>query len=146
MLDRPLDFSLQLELLQSLQGSGSLFTPQMQLDMAVLLYQQDRFHEGDRAFRRLRSMWRNGEYFVEVPARLHWLLDREGRNRRQVQAKVSSGSDGRHMAAVREFQNIALVFRPLEFGQAKIRPGDAISGFVSFGHNGPLLRPLTARQ
>jgi hypothetical protein len=37
-----------------------------------------------------------------------------------------------------------VVFRPQEFGQSEIRPGVAISGYITFGHNGPFLRPLTA--
>ncbi len=145
-IDRPQEFALQLELLQSLHGAGALFTPQMQLEMAVLLYQRDRFHEGDQAFKRLRSVWRNGEFYVEVPGRLHWLLDHNGRDRRQVHARVSSNADGKNVAVVRGFQNETVLFRPQEFGQARLRPGAAISGYVSFGHNGPLLRPLTARQ
>lgn len=95
VIDRPRSFDLQLELLQSLQDGGPAFTPQMELELAVLLFQRERSHEGDRLFLRLRRMWRRGQHFVEVPTRLHWLLDPMGSDRRQVRAKVSTNADGR---------------------------------------------------
>ena len=146
VLDHPLDFDLQLELLQSLQGSGPTITPQMELEFAVLLFQRDRSHEGDMLFRRLRGMWRRGEHFVEVPSRLHWLLDATRAERRQVRARVAANTDGRAFARVSEFQNIEVPFRAAEFAQEHFRPGATLAGYVSFGHNGPLLRPLTAQR
>jgi hypothetical protein len=144
VVDTPLAFDLQIELLESLYGSGPAFTPQMELELAVLLFQQDRSHEGDQAFRRLRSQWRRGEHYVEVPPRLHWLLNAARSDRRQVRARVVSNSEGRAFARVADFQNVEVPFRPAEFGQSRPVPGAALSAFVSFGHNGPLLRPLTA--
>jgi hypothetical protein len=144
VLDDPLNFELHLELLEALQGSGPAFTPQMQLELAVLLFQQDRSHEGNRLFRQLRGLWRRGEHFVEVPTRLHWLLDAAHTNRRQVRASVAMSSEGRAFARVSEFQGVEVPFRATEFGQERLRPGSTISAYVSFGHNGPLLRPLTA--
>jgi hypothetical protein len=146
VLDDPQNFELHLELLQSLDGSGPAFTPQMQLELAVLLFQRNRSHEGDRLFRQLRGMWSRGEHFVEVPLRLHWLLDVSGANRRQVRAKVTMNSEGRAFARVSEFQGAEVPFRSTEFGQERLRPGATITAYVSFGHNGPLLRPLTAPQ
>ncbi|WP_421913522.1 hypothetical protein [Mesorhizobium sp.] len=143
-IDRPLDFAVQLELLQSLNGSGPAFTPQMQLEMALLMFQQNRAHEGNIQFRRLRSMWRRGEHFVEVPARLHWLLDTSGSERRQVRARVVSNDDGRAFAKIEVFGGVEVPFRPAEFGQVRLAPGSELAGYISFGHNGPLLRPLTA--
>lgn len=144
VIDAPLAFDLQIELLQSLHGSGPAFTPQMELELAVLLFQQDRSHEGDQTFRRLRSLWRRGEHYVEVPPRLHWLLNAARSDRRQVRARVVSNAEGRAFARVAEFQNVEVPFRPAEFGQSRPVPGAAVAAFVSFGHNGPLLRPLTA--
>ena len=144
VIDAPTNFDLQLELLQSLQDGGPAFTPQMELELAVLLFQRERSHEGDRLFLRLRRMWRRGQHFVEVPARLHWLLDPKGSDRRQVRAKISTNADGRSFARVAEFQNIEVPFRSHEFSQERLRPGSVFSAYVSFGHNGPFLRPLTA--
>lgn len=143
-IDQPYDFTLQTELLQSLIGSGPAFTPQMQLEMALLMFQLDRAHEGDIQFRQLRSLWRRGDHFVEVPPRLHWLLTVSGSERRQVRARVSSNTEGRAFAKVAEFKGVEVPFRPAEFGQLRLAPGSELAGYISFGHNGPLLRPLTA--
>lgn len=143
-IDSPLEFALQLELLQSLNGSGPAFTPQMQLEMALLMFQRGRASEADIQFRQLRSLWRRGEYFVEVPARLHWLLDASCAERRQIRARVVSNADGRAFARVAEFSGVEAPFRPAEFGRDRLSPGFELACYVSFGHNGPLLRPLTA--
>ncbi|HEX8486570.1 hypothetical protein [Sphingomonas sp.] len=145
-IDRPLDFLLQLNLLQSLSASGPAFTPQMQLEMALLMFQLDRANEGDNQFRQLRSLWRRGEHFVEVPQRLHWLLDASGAERRQVRARVATNAEGRAFAKVSELRGVEAPFRPAEFGQVRLAPGSELAGYISFGHNGPLLRPLTAAR
>jgi hypothetical protein len=144
-LDAPCEFQTQLELLQSLQGSGVIFSPQMQLELALLLHQCDRHHEADRLFRQLRRLWKEGRHFVEVPRRLKWLLG-VGTTRRQVTAKVASRTEFRQAAKVRELRDTEVLFRPQEFGQEDFRPGVVIRGYISFGHNGPFLRPLTAAQ
>jgi hypothetical protein len=89
-------------------------------------------------------LWRQGGNYVEVPVRLRWLLVRDKSDRRQVHARVSAGGDGRYGAKVREMQEADVVFRPQEFGQHNLRPGMVVNGLISFGHNGPFLRPLTA--
>jgi hypothetical protein len=144
VIDAPLNFDLQLELLQSLQDSGPAFTPQMEVELAVLLFQRDRSHEGDRIFLKLRRLWRRGKHYVEVPLRMHWLLDTTATDRRSVRARVSTNSDGRSFARVAEFQDIEVPFRTYEFTQDRLRPGTVFSAYVSFGHNGPFLRPLTS--
>jgi tetratricopeptide (TPR) repeat protein len=143
-LDRPFDFALQLELLESLEGGAGSFTPQMSLELAVLLHQRDRHHEAARKFRELRQLWRQEEHYVEIPSRLRWLLVRDKTDRRQVHARVSINGEGRYYANVRELQDGDVVFRPQEFGQQRLRAGMVVNGFISFGHNGPFLRPLTA--
>src|SRR5207248_1585711 len=72
-LSAPRQFRSQLELLQSLQDSGTIFDAQLRLEMALLLHQCDRHHEAERFFRALRRLWREREYYVEVPERLRWL-------------------------------------------------------------------------
>lgn len=144
VMQDPNNFDEQLNILEQLDGSGPAFTPQMQLELAVLLYQRDRSHEGDRLFSMLRGLWHRGDFYVEVPARLHWLLDVTHTTRRQVKAKVAPGNDGRSYAKVLDFQGIRVPFRSTEFGEQRLRPGDIFSALVTFGHNGPLLRPLNA--
>ena len=143
-IDRQRDFGLQLELLESLEGSAGSFTPQMNLELAVLLHQRDRHHEATRKFRELRHLWHQEEHYVEVPSRLRWLLVRDQSDRRQVHARVSASGDGRYYAKIRELQDSDAVFRPQEFGKERLRPNMVLSGYISFGHNGPFLRPLTA--
>jgi hypothetical protein len=54
-LNAPHDFAGQLELLQSLQLGSTIFSPQMRLELALLLHQCDRHHEAERMFRNLRQ-------------------------------------------------------------------------------------------
>lgn len=143
-LDRPHDFALQLSLLEVLESSATTFTPQAHLDLAILLHQRGRHHEANRNFQNLRQRWRNEEHYVEVDPRLRWLLAHESTNRQQVKARVSA-SDGRSFAKVRELQDAPVPFRPQEFGQEYFKPGMVLNGLISFGHNGPFLRPTTAQ-
>ena len=137
----PDDFDSQINLIQELQGPG--VSPQLRLEYAVLLYQNSRPVEGNDEFYRLRQLWRERDYVVEVPARLRWLWDEDGRAR-TVRATAMSGDYGRPMASVREFSNKKAPFRPQEFGQRSVRSGWTFAGVVTFGHNGPLLRPVNA--
>ena len=141
----PHDFKRQLEHLEQLQSTDYRATPQMRLEYGILLYQTNRSMEGDRVFRDLRRLWRESEHFVQVPNRLRWLRDSDGETVKTVQATVGSDRDLRPMARVSEFQNIVAPFRPEELGLPDVRPGVRFSCRVSFGHNGPFLRPVTAR-
>ena len=138
---RPSDFAGQIELIQELQGPG--VSPQQRLEYAVLLYQNSRPVEGNSEFLALRRLWRERDYIVQVPERLRWLLDEVGRAR-TVQATAMSNDFGRPMAAVREFREKRAPFRPEEFGVQSVRSGWRFTGVVTFGHNGPLLRPISA--
>ena len=137
----PTDFGKQIELIQELQGPG--VSPQLRLEYAVLLYQNTRPVEGNDEFFRLRKLWKERDYVVEVPERLRWLLDDAGRAR-TVRATAMSNDFGRPMAAVREFRDKRAPFRPEEFGERSVHSGWRFTGAVTFGHNGPLLRPVGA--
>lgn len=143
-LDEPLNFGVQLELLEPLQGGQYPTSAQLRLEYALLLFQRDRHHEGDVLFQRLRPLWKTGEYYVQVPDRLRWLLKFGGTERRQVTARVQSGGEARRFAKVQEMAGVSVVFRAEEFGQSELKPSSTIHAYVSFGHNGPFLRPLTA--
>ena len=145
-LDAPFDFRGQLELLHSLQDGGTVFSPQMRLELALLLHQCDRHHEAVRMFRELRRLWKESDHYVQVPERLRWLMTLDGQAPRQVTAKVVGSYELRRAAKVRELQDAEVLFRPQEFGQQEFRPGIVIRGYISFGHNGPFLRPTTAIQ
>lgn len=144
-MDHPKDFALQMELLETLDGNRAILSPQLELELAILMHQRNRHHEASRRFQKLRQLWARGEHYVEVPDRLRWLLDPMTGQRRQVRARIASGGDGARLHAnVQELQNDRVPFRIAEFESTQLRPGSNISGLVSFGHNGPLLRPLTA--
>ena len=144
-IDQPKDFGLQLELLETLVGNRAILSPQLELELAILMHQRNRHHEASRRFQDLRRLWARGEHYVEVPDRLRWLVDQATGQRRQVRARIASGGDGARLHAnVQELQNDRVPFRTAEFDDAQLRPGSNISGLISFGHNGPLLRPLTA--
>lgn len=140
----PHEFKRQLEFLEQLQTTDYRITPQLRLEYAILLYQNNRPVDGDRVFRSLRRLWREGEHFVYVPTRLRWLRDAGGAGLKAVQAVVASDRDLRAMARVNEFQNLLVPFRMEEFSIRDPRPGFRFAGHVSFGHNGPFLRPVTS--
>ena len=137
----PYEFSKRLALVENLRASDGRLSPQLQLEYALLLYQDGRAAEGDKRFRDLRRLWRDSEYFVQVPEPLDWLRDGENERLRTVRAHVGSEQSFRPMARVAEFGNIAAPFRPEEFAVRNMRPGTPFRAHVSFGHNGPFLRP-----
>lgn len=141
---RPFEFATRLSLVENLQATDGRLSPQLRLEYALLLYQAGRAGEGDRAFRQLRLLWRDGEHFVRVAEPLNWLRDGECDELRTVQAHVSSDQGYRPQARVAEFGNALVPFRPEEFGVRAMRPGTPFRAHVSFGHNGPFLRPSTA--
>jgi len=141
---RPYAFKEQLELVQQLQTTDYRLTPQLRLEYAILLYQNARAPEGDREFKALRQLWRESEHFVQIPERLRWLRTADGSALQVVSAMTGSDFGNRAMARVQQFGNTLVPFRPEELGLRDIRPGTRFSCHVSFGHNGPFLRPVTA--
>ena len=141
---RPSAFKQQLELIEQLQATDYRMTPQTRMEYAILLFQSGRTVEGDKIFRSLRQLWRDGEHFVQVPERLRWLRADDGMALKTVQAFTGSDYAGRAMARVQEFNQVLVPFRPEEFGVRDLKPGMRLACRVSFGHNGPFLRPATA--
>ena len=143
---RSFEFGRRMELLESLQATDVRLSPQLRLEYALLLYQVGRPVEGDEKFRDLRRLWSRSEHFVRVPRPLDWLREGENEDIAAVQAVVGSDQSHRPMARVREFANRMAPFRPEEFAVRSIRPGYRFRARVSFGHNGPFLRPLGAQS
>ena len=141
---RPFEFAKRLVLVENLQATDGRLSPQLQLEYALLLYQVGRATEADQRFRALRRLWRDAEHFVQVPEPLNWLRDGESENLLTVQAHVASEHGFRTMARIAEFGNIMAPFRPEEFSVRSMRPGTPFRAHVSFGHNGPFLRPPSA--
>lgn len=143
-IGHPYNYKKQLEFVEQLQAMDYKMTPQLRLEYAILLFMNDRHTEGDKTFRALRQVWRESEQFVQVPVRLRWLRSRESGELRTVHAYVGSDSGNRAMVRVQEFSNGTVPFRPEEFGIQDLTPRLRFTGLVSFGHNGPFLRPVTA--
>lgn len=140
----PYSFRQQLEYVEQLEATDYRMTSQLRLEYAILLYLNDRAIEGDKTFRSLRQVWRESEQFVEVPERLRWLRGAESEDPKTVNAVSGSDYGNRAMARVQEFGNSLVPFRPEEFGFRDVKPGSRFACHVSFGHNGPFLRPVTA--
>ena len=144
-LNSPYEFRRQLELVQELQGQFRSTSPQLRLEYAVLLYQVGQAVQGNDEFFELRRLWRERDYIVEVPQRLQLLRAEDGVVK-TVRATAVSNESGRPMAAVQEFQGRRAPFRPEEFGFREPRAGTLFRCRVTFGHNGPLLRPAVATR
>ena len=144
-IDQPYAFKRQLELVEQLETTDYRLTPQLRLEYAILLFQVGRSVEGDKVFRRLRTIWRESEHFVHIPERLRWLRAVDAKSLQTVHAIVGSDRSNRAMALVRDFGNVLVPFRPEEHGFREVRPQMRFACHVSFGHNGPFLRPVTAR-
>lgn len=142
----PYAYTQQIVLLDELEGSNYRMTPQLKLEYAVVLFQVGRNREGDDRFRELRKLWRNTEQFVYVPDRLRWLREEGVATRRIVNAVVGSEHSGRPMARIPALGNILAPFRAEEHGLVDARPGRQFACTVSFGHNGPFLRPPTSLE
>jgi hypothetical protein len=141
---RPLSFKEQLQHAEQLQVSSYKAPPQLTLEYAILLYQAERAFEGNVVFKNLRNLWRESELFVHVPDRLRWLYNPDGLSLKVVSAIIGSDYGTRTLALVDEFRLTPVPFRPEEHGFTQVRPGIRFRCHVSFGHNGPFLRPVTA--
>lgn len=141
----PNAFKQQLELVEQLQATDYRMTPQLRLEYAILLFQNGRAVEGEGIFRSLRQIWRVSEQFVQVPERLHWLRAVDGNSLQTVHAITGSDYSHRATAYVQEFDNAPVPFRPEEHGLRDLKPRLRFACHVSFGRNGPFLRPVTAR-
>lgn len=140
----PYAFQKQLEFVEQLQASHYRMTPQLRLEYACLLFQVGRPLEGEKVFRSLRRLWRETESFVYVPQRLRWLRAAGGSSLQTVKAMSGSDHGHRTMARVQQFGNSLVPFRLQEFGIRNLKPSWRFAAHVSFGHNGPFLRPVTA--
>lgn len=138
----PFDFKKQLELIEEVVHSKYREPMQLRLEYAILLFQDNRPVEADRIFRELRQLWRTAEHYVQVPSRLRWLRVPGTEKLQIVHAIAGSDYERRGLATVKEFVNVRVPFRVEEFGYRQLRPGLQFVAQVSFGHNGPFLRPV----
>ena len=139
----PFAFDKQLELLEQLVATDYRLPAQLRLEYAILLFQNGRPQEGDRIFRELRRLWKESEQLVQVPDRLRWLRGPDVRSAKTVSAVIGLDGGIRAAARVQDFGGSLVPFRPEEFGMRVLNAGTRFSSHVTFGHNGPFLRPVT---
>ena len=138
---RPSDFETQLRLLDELEGTGYRMPLQIELEHAILLHQKSRSAEANKKFHFIRREIHRSNTIVEVPSRLYWLRGDAKGGLRICEAQVVE-LHGRHsMAKVYELNNEMAPFVPQEFGIQAMRPREVFKCAVSFGRNGPFLRP-----
>ena len=103
---KPFAFTEQIDILDQLDARRSSTPPQLRLEYAILLLQNGRTLEGDKAFKELRKLWKESEHIVEIPERLRWLRTADGKSLQIVHAKVHSDDGARIMARVQGFGSI----------------------------------------
>jgi hypothetical protein len=139
----PQNFKKQLELIELLEKSAYRVSPQQKLEYAILLYQNFRHDEGRKLFVTLRQLWRESDHFVYVPKRLMWLWSADGKSPKKVTAFVVSDYGYRSMASVQDLGRQRIPFRSEEFSMPQKAGNNKIVCHVTFGNNGPFLRPVT---
>jgi len=142
----PYDFDRQLQTLDMLVATDYRLSPQLRLEHALLLFQKMRAEEANQQFKSLRTLWRETDITGQVPDHLRWLLVADSDQRRVITAVSAYDYGHRAMAKVREFGRFDVPYRPQEWGVRVHRPGTTFSAYVSFGHNGPFLRPVNAAR
>jgi hypothetical protein len=139
---RPYDFREQLNILEGLVARDARLPLQLDYERAVLFHQTGRHNDANRHFRHIRTELREGRGYVTVPSRLSWFVGPDG-SRQRVTAVVKEIQAFRGYASVRGLgEGASVPFRPDEFGGDRLRVGQQFQCEVSFGPNGPLLRPV----
>ena len=139
----PCDFSQQLDILELLQGTRIYFNMQMRLEYAILNYQVGRYEVGAELFRELRRELAKADFFVVVPQRLRMLWDKTGKSPMMCEAVVVEEKGFRSRARVKDFGRDQIPFIPRDFGKLKLPVSSRFYCFISFGPNGPFIRPAT---
>jgi hypothetical protein len=140
----PNAFDRQLDLLQQLNATNYRLSAHLKLEYAILLFQNNRYVEGDREFRNLRNLWRESDQLVYVPERIRWLRGPDHESLKLVNAAVGQDSVFRPFAKVGDLANISVPFRPEEFNMREPRGGTRFTAYATFSHLGPFLRPPSA--
>lgn len=138
----PNDFSRQLELIEEISRESRQLDHQSRLELAILLYQVGRVPEGSALFNSLRRDIRNSDAFVSVPDRLRVLRKPNSGQSLVCQASFSRvDSYGKQWAKVQELGRTEAPFNSYEFNKPRMAPRERFPCIVTFGPNGPFLRP-----
>jgi hypothetical protein len=147
------DFAGQLCILDSLHLNLSRMPLQLRLERAILLHQENRHKEANELFDEIRRVnWdpANQEYVV-VPNYLEWLVvinEATGkRTKRVCNAKAIPRTTAyRKFAKVEQLQQADVPYNPREFLPRVFATGNVFKCFITFGHNGPLIKPAVGEE
>ncbi|MDZ4819687.1 MAG: hypothetical protein SGJ20_12015 [Planctomycetota bacterium] len=138
----PNDFLRQLDLIEEISREPGQLDDQSSLEFAILLYQVGRVAEGSALFDDLRRRIRNSDTFVSVPERLRVLRKLNSADAHICQASFSRVDNyGKQWAKVQELGRGEAPFNSYEFNKERMAPRERFQCIVTFGPNGPFLRP-----
>ena len=135
----------QLRILEELEGTAFPMSLQYQVERAVLLHQVGRHVDAIRRFKALRSELRERDAYVEVPARMRWLLKPGSDERMVCDARVHEATGLKYRARVTNLSGAVVPFTPQEFGQKGMTVGQHLKVTINFGAMGPFAKPPTTR-
>jgi hypothetical protein len=143
VIKAPNDFQRQVEFMEEISRESRQLDLQSRLELAILLYQVGRVPEGASLFDSLRPALRNSDTFVSVPDRLRTLRKLNSADPLVCQASFSSvDAYGKQWAKVQELGRSEAPFNSYEFvGEMQMEPKRRFHCVVTFGRNGPFLRP-----
>jgi hypothetical protein len=137
----PNDFPKQLELIEEIARESKQLDNQSRLELAILLFQVGRAEEGSVLFNSLRRDIRNSDTFVSVPDRLRVLRKPNSAQPLVCQASFARvDAYGKQWAKVQELNRGEAPFNSIEF-KPNMGPRERFPCIVTFGPNGPFLRP-----
>lgn len=139
----PYEYTQQLQLMEEIGRESRQLDSQSRLEFAILLYQVGRVAEGAAIYKGLRQDLRNSDTFVTVPERLRVLRKRDTAEPIICLASFAGvDSYGKQWAKVEELGRTEAPFNSFEFVRDKqMEPRRRFHCVVTFGRNGPFLRP-----
>ncbi|QDT84770.1 hypothetical protein [Gimesia chilikensis] len=138
----PYNFSEQLILMDSIIELSSSTDYQTRLEYGILLFQIGRYAEGKEIYTDLRKDLRNSDSFVTIPDRLRYLCKSGSSDVQICTAKIVDEQYTRSWAAVADLRRERVPLNPREFNQRRMRPGVTFNCIITFGPNGPFIKPV----
>jgi hypothetical protein len=138
----PYDFIRQHDLIDAIVQESPRTDYQTRLEYAILLFQTGRVSVGKQLYDDLRIDLRRSDSFVTVPDRLRFFC-KQGSNDPQIcTAVVVDSGDTRSWAAVQDLKRERVPFVPREFDVPRMAVGQRFQCYITFGPNGPFIKPV----
>ena len=145
-------FTEQLPILDALELNLPRMPLQLRLERAILLHQANRHQEANELYEQVRRASREpaNQEFVVVPEHLEWLAVRQAGTGQLVKRVCDARATGRkgeyrNWAKIPQLQNTEVPYNPREFS-GNLAPGQAFKCYLSFGYNGPLIKPVVGGE